>query len=101
MIEPKIVKDQFSTSYPVDKIRSYGCKFVITDTIKEVENGYMYDVQFFNNLQEYNQYLSQEKDKEIEQLKKEKTELEEKMENELQQINLSIVELLGLVLPEE
>ena len=101
MIEPKVLKDQFRTSYPIDKVRSYGCKFVIAETIKEVENGYMYDVQAFNNLQEYNQYLSQQKDAEIEQLKTEKAELEKKMDEELQRLNLSIVEMLDLILPEE
>ena len=55
-----------SKTYPKDNIISYGVTIIKKDTIKKVDDFYIYDAYYFNSLNEYNNW---KKDKEIIELK--------------------------------
>lgn len=70
------VETKISKKYPKDDILSYKVTIVKTDTIKKLSDKYIYDVYIFNGITEYNQWLIQKKDEEIQLLKNRIKEIE-------------------------
>lgn len=70
------VETKISKKYPKDDILSYKVTIVKTDTIKKISDKYIYDVYIFNGITEYNQWLIQKKDEEIQLLKNKIKEIE-------------------------
>ena len=70
------VETKISKKYPKDDILSYKVTIVKTDTIKKLSDKYIYDVYIFNGITEYNQWLIQKKDEEIQLLKNKIKEIE-------------------------
>ena len=70
------VETKISKKYPKDDILSYKVTIVKTDTIKKISDKYIYDVYIFNGITEYNQWLIQKKDEEIQLLKNRIKEIE-------------------------
>ena len=70
------IETKISKKYPKDDILSYKVTIVKTDTIKKLSDKYIYDVYIFNGITEYNQWLIQKKDEEIQLLKNKIKEIE-------------------------
>ena len=76
----EILTNQKSLQYPKDNLLSYKVIIIQKETIRKVSDGYMYDAYKFNSLNEYNNWIAEEKkNSEIKKLEQDNKQLEDRL----------------------
>lgn len=101
----KKITDLVSKSYPKDEILSYEVTIIKKDSIKKLNEQYMYDAYLFSSLQEYNQWIMDnqqrlliEKDNKIKELESVISDLRTSLSTNEDAINSILTEVIPSII---
>lgn len=101
----KILTDLVSKPYPKDEILSYEVTIIKKDSIKKINEQYIYDAYLFSSLQEYNQWIMSnqqqlllEKDNKIKELQLIISDLKASLNTNEDAINSILTEVIPSII---